>query len=225
MFWFLSIFLIRKIKKTTTLSLTCALFLTHTRRKSKSISHVFLFPLYSGGDPEYKFWGDGAQLPFSTPTPTGLQALFCLQWQVLWLPLRGQLLRGLQGKWREGPGPPSSFPFLRWRVAFPNCPPPWPPQYTSWVQAGTMTPASVQLGGCGWLLHPNLLPLAKNVTAGNSKLPRANTQSRLCKQDEMCKTSKCILICILQSTGGIRSLFAAENSTYVFSTEIYKAFE
>lgn len=69
------------------------------------------FPFYSGGDPEYKFWGNGTQLPFSTTTTTSLQALFCLQWQVLWLPLRGQLLRGLQGKLKGRSWTAIFFPF------------------------------------------------------------------------------------------------------------------
>ncbi|XP_074785590.1 retinoic acid receptor gamma isoform X2 [Athene noctua] len=49
------------------------------------------------GDPEPELGGDGAQLALAAPPAPRVQALLRLQRQVLGLPLRRQLLRGLQG--------------------------------------------------------------------------------------------------------------------------------
>lgn len=54
--------------------------------------------LYSCGDPEHQFRGDGAQLTLSTTSTSCLQTLFRLPGQVFRVPLRCQFMRGVQGK-------------------------------------------------------------------------------------------------------------------------------
>ncbi len=61
-------------------------------------SDVLFSLLFSGGDPEHQFGGDGAQLPFSATSAPYLQALLRLPGQVFRVPLWCQFLRGLQGK-------------------------------------------------------------------------------------------------------------------------------
>ena len=65
-----------------------------------SCAHVlFLFFLVrSGGDPEHQLRGDGTQFSVSTSPTSGLQTMFCVPGQVLRVPLRCQLLWGLQGE-------------------------------------------------------------------------------------------------------------------------------
>lgn len=66
----------------------------------KSCAHVvFLFSLVcSGGDPKHQLRGDGTQFSVSTSPTSGLQTMFCVPGQVLRVPLRCQLLWGLQGE-------------------------------------------------------------------------------------------------------------------------------
>lgn len=56
------------------------------------------FLTLSGGDPEHQLRGDGAQFPVSTSSAPRLQAVLRVPGQILGLPLRCQLLRGLQGE-------------------------------------------------------------------------------------------------------------------------------
>lgn len=58
---------------------------------------VFLLVL-SGGDPEHQLRGDGAQFPVSASPAPRLQAVLRVPGQILGVPLRCQLLRGLQGE-------------------------------------------------------------------------------------------------------------------------------
>ncbi len=70
----------------------------------KSCSHVLcclflsFFLVHSGGDPEHQLRGDGPQFPVSTSPTSYLQAMLCVPGQVLRVPLRCQLLWGLQGE-------------------------------------------------------------------------------------------------------------------------------
>lgn len=52
----------------------------------------------SGGDPEHQLRGDGAQFPVPASPAPRLQAVLRVPGQILGVPLRCQLLRGLQGE-------------------------------------------------------------------------------------------------------------------------------